>query len=125
MLSDTSTTPSSISADVESTSTSWPTKVAADAKPVHVTLDRITPSPLHDKTNRWIIFSDLHVKGSSIETCEAVLDKVHEAAVQRDAGIIFLGDFWHVRGALSVELLNRSVLSFSLHHRLTRGYLDI
>jgi hypothetical protein len=83
-----------------------------DATPVHVTLDRITPSPLHDKTNRWIIFSDLHVKGSSIETCEAVLDKVHEAAVQRDAGIIFLGDFWHVRGALSVELLNRSVFGF-------------
>ena len=23
------------------------------------------------------------------------------------AGIIFLGDFWHVRGSLSVELLNR------------------
>jgi DNA repair exonuclease SbcCD nuclease subunit len=36
-----------------------------------------------------------------------VLDAVHEAALERGAGIIFLGDFWHVRGDLKVELLNR------------------
>lgn len=54
-----------------------------------------------------MIFSDLHVKSSSIEVCEEVLLRVHEEAQKRDAGIIFLGDFWHVRGALSVELLNR------------------
>lgn len=62
---------------------------------------------MHSECKRWVIFSDLHVKGSSICVCEEVLDRVHEAAQQRDAGIIFLGDFWHVRGALSVELLNR------------------
>ena len=31
--------------------------------------------------------------------------------VERDAGIIFLGDFWHVRGSLEVELLNRVLQS--------------
>jgi DNA repair exonuclease SbcCD nuclease subunit len=50
-------------------------------------------------------------KGSSIETCEHVLEKVHDEALKRNAGIIFLGDFWHVRGALSVELLNRVLKS--------------
>jgi hypothetical protein len=44
---------------------------------------------------------------ASIETCEQVLVEVNRAAKERDAGILFLGDFWHVRGALSVELLNR------------------
>ncbi len=62
---------------------------------------------MHKSTDKWIIFSDLHVKGASIDTCEQVLDAVHAAAKERSAGIVFLGDFWHVRGALSVELLNR------------------
>jgi hypothetical protein len=67
----------------------------------------------HANCNSWVIFSDLHVKGSSIDVCEEVLHQVHEAAKLRDAGIIFLGDFWHVRGALSVELLNRVLGSLS------------
>jgi hypothetical protein len=62
---------------------------------------------LHQSYQNWIIFSDLHVKSSSIETCEQVLHDVHDDAMKRNAGIIFLGDFWHVRGTLSVELLNR------------------
>ena len=61
----------------------------------------------HQQTSKWVIFSDLHVKSTSIESCEQVLHAVHEAALARNAGIIFLGDFWHVRGALSVDLLNR------------------
>jgi metallophosphoesterase superfamily enzyme len=32
---------------------------------------------------------------------------VHKEAQGRGAGIIFLGDFWHIRGALRVEVLNR------------------
>ena len=64
-------------------------------------------------TKKWIIFSDLHVKLSSIETCEEVLDLVSQEAVRREAGIIFLGDFWHVRGALNVELLNRIMRSLN------------
>ena len=62
---------------------------------------------LHQSYQNWIIFSDLHVKSSSIDTCEQVLHDVHKDAMKRNAGIIFLGDFWHVRGTLSVELLNR------------------
>jgi DNA repair exonuclease SbcCD nuclease subunit len=58
-----------------------------------------------------VIFSDLHVKSASIEVCEEVLHRVHQEALERNAGIIFLGDFWHVRGALSVELLNRVLKS--------------
>ena len=65
----------------------------------------------HSLTKKWVIFSDLHVKGSSIDCCAEVLHKVHEAALEREAGIIFLGDFWHVRGALSVELLNKVLRS--------------
>jgi hypothetical protein len=65
----------------------------------------------HSQTLKWIVFSDLHVKGSSIDCCEEVLREVHSAAVQRNAGIIFLGDFWHVRGALNVDLLNRVLKS--------------
>lgn len=53
----------------------------------------------------------MHVKASSIATCETVLAEVHKSAKERNAGIIFLGDFWHVRGALSVDLLNRVLKS--------------
>ena len=62
---------------------------------------------MHKACERWILFSDLHVKSSTIDSCETVLATVHNAAIARNAGIIFLGDFWHVRGSLSVELLNR------------------
>lgn len=69
---------------------------------------------LHAQFDKWVIFSDLHVKGSSIDACEEVLAEVHAAAVRRNAGIIFLGDFWHVRGSLSVELLNRVLKALRL-----------
>ena len=32
--------------------------------------------------------------------------QVQEVALQQDAGVLFLGDFWHARGALPVEPLN-------------------
>ena len=67
--------------------------------------------PAHERVKRWILFSDLHVKLSSIETCEKVLDIVNIEACRREAGVIFLGDFWHVRGALNVALLNRVMRS--------------
>ena len=57
-----------------------------------------TPPAQHAMTDRWLVFSDLHVKAASIEICEEVLERVHEEASARKAGIIFLGDFWHVRG---------------------------
>jgi len=62
---------------------------------------------MHKSVQSWIVFSDLHVKDSSIDICEEILLKVNEEAQSHNAGIIFLGDFWHVRGSLSVDLLNR------------------
>ena len=41
----------------------------------------------HKNVQRWIIFSDLHVKASSIDICEQVLYQVHEAAIAKDAGM--------------------------------------
>ncbi len=70
-------------------------------------LNRITPPTPHQSSNRWIFFSDLHVRPSSIDTCEQVLNMVHKEAISKSAGIVFLGDFWHTRGVLSVDMLNR------------------
>jgi hypothetical protein len=55
---------------------------------------------------RWVVFSDLHVSKATLETCLDVLDIVHAEAKAREAGVIFLGDFWHERGLLRVEPLN-------------------
>jgi DNA repair exonuclease SbcCD nuclease subunit len=41
--------------------------------------------------------------------CLEVLRRVHAEAVERQAGILFLGDFWHVRGSLPVEPLNAAI----------------
>lgn len=62
-----------------------------------------------------IIFSDLHLRPESADTCFAVLDAVHEAAlrVEGDRRVAFLGDFWHVRYAVPVDLLNRVYHEFA------------
>ncbi|KAJ1441119.1 hypothetical protein B484DRAFT_476493, partial [Ochromonadaceae sp. CCMP2298] len=70
-------------------------------------LPHIDPPPLHAACTSWVIFSDLHVKAASIDVCEQVLHQVHKAALVRNAGVIFLGDFWHIRGSLDVQVLNR------------------
>ena len=66
------------------------------------------PAPFAAVT-QWVLFSDLHV-------CERTLDAslASLAAVRREvegrggsAGAIFLGDWWHARGALPVRPLNR------------------
>ena len=44
----------------------------------------ITPPRAHAACKKWIIFSDLHVKSSSIETCEIVLKQVHEESLKRN-----------------------------------------
>lgn len=54
-----------------------------------------------------ILFSDLHLKPESAETCFEVLDAVLQLACASDRCVAFLGDFWHVRYALPVDLLNR------------------
>ena len=60
----------------------------------------------HDKVTDWVIFSDLHLSERSLSTCLSVLQTVHAAAAERNAGIAFLGDWWHVRGTLPVRVLN-------------------
>ena len=58
---------------------------------------------------KWVVFSDLHVTSRSVSTCRAVLEQVHAEAVARDAGILFLGDFWHERGRVPVQPLNAMI----------------
>ena len=84
-------------------------ETTCDAQTIH--LPNVDVPEMHKACKNWILFSDLHVKSSTIDCCESVLALVHEAAVKRDAGIIFLGDFWHIRGSLNVELLNRVLSS--------------
>ncbi|CAI5495406.1 unnamed protein product [Closterium sp. Naga37s-1] len=55
---------------------------------------------------RWVVFSDLHVSRRNAELCAALLTHVHQLAKDRAAGVVCLGDFWHVRGSLPVEALN-------------------
>eukprot|EP00934_Nitzschia_sp_Nitz4_P006644 Nitzschia sp. Nitz4//scaffold5_size260463//147664//151718//NITZ4_000990-RA/size260463-snap-gene-0.13-mRNA-1//1//CDS//3329555364//6634//frame0 len=60
----------------------------------------------HSKFTRWVVFTDLHCSPATLDTCLQVLQRVHELAVERDAGVLFLGDFWHLRGSLRVDCLN-------------------
>jgi hypothetical protein len=61
--------------------------------------------PDHARCRRWVVFSDLHLNRKTSEVCVDVLRAVHREALARDAGILFLGDFWHARGAIPVEPL--------------------
>ena len=67
----------------------------------------------HAKYDNWILFSDLHCSPSSISTCLEVLSTVHYEAVKRNAGIIFLGDFWHHRGTVRIDTLNAVLRAMS------------
>ncbi|KAL0053768.1 hypothetical protein WJX82_010500 [Trebouxia sp. C0006] len=58
------------------------------------------------------MFSDLHVSVRTLDTCISVLQKIKKEATSRKAGILFLGDFWHARGALPVEPLNAILREF-------------
>jgi len=73
------------------------------------------PSPALEERmssiQQWVIFSDLHVSRRTLPICLEVLDRVKEEADKRNGGVIFLGDFWHSRGALPVEPLNAIVRS--------------
>lgn len=56
--------------------------------------------------DKWVMFTDLHCAPSSLSTCLKVLEAVHEEAKKQNAGILFLGDFWHHRGTVRVDCLN-------------------
>lgn len=62
---------------------------------------------------RWVVFSDLHVSLRTRAVCLEVLERVHEVAAARQAGVAFLGDFWHLRGSLPVEPLNDVVTALA------------
>lgn len=59
--------------------------------------------------DKWVVFSDLHVTPATLPTCMRVLERVHQEALDRRAGILFLGDFWDKRGDLAVLPLNEVV----------------
>uniref|UniRef100_A0A0G4I8L5 Calcineurin-like phosphoesterase domain-containing protein n=1 Tax=Chromera velia CCMP2878 TaxID=1169474 RepID=A0A0G4I8L5_9ALVE len=63
-------------------------------------------------TDKWVVFSDLHVCQASLKTCVEVLRQVHKAALERNAGVLFLGDFWHVRGDIRTDHLHEMVAEF-------------
>lgn len=63
-------------------------------------------------TKDWVVFSDLHVCPRTTSTALQVLTTVRQHALARHAGVIFLGDFWHMKGALPVEPLNEVLKVF-------------
>ncbi|KAK9914871.1 hypothetical protein WJX75_001641 [Coccomyxa subellipsoidea] len=65
-----------------------------------------------DNVKRWVVFSDLHVSHKTVDIACQVLRRVRKEAEARDAGVLFLGDFWHVRGSLPVGPLNRVLEEF-------------
>ncbi|KAG2498517.1 hypothetical protein HYH03_003768 [Edaphochlamys debaryana] len=71
------------------------------------------PGPAWAEKKRWVVFSDLHVRESSLATCLEVMRAVEAEARARDAGVMFLGDFWDKRGALPVEPLNQVLQELS------------
>eukprot|EP00903_Cladosiphon_okamuranus_P005576 g5550.t2 len=74
---------------------------------VAVTIGKMSSEGLaHAAMKEWLVFSDLHVSPGSLAVTLEALDRVNEEAMKRAAcGIAFLGDFWHARGSLKVDLL--------------------
>ena len=66
----------------------------------------------HATFNKWVVFTDLHCSPATLDTCLKVLDEVHRLAVEKSAGVLFLGDFWHHRGTLRVDCLNAVLTHF-------------
>ncbi|QDZ23408.1 P-loop-containing nucleoside triphosphate hydrolase [Chloropicon primus] len=67
----------------------------------------------HRSVKEWVVFSDLHVSRQTQDTCMDVLNFVNVLAKGRGAGVIFLGDFFHLRGSLPVEPLNKVLKLFA------------
>lgn len=57
--------------------------------------------------DKSIVFSDLHLKPETKEVCSLVLNELVKAAsTQNMSHIIFLGDFFHLRYTVPVDLIN-------------------
>ena len=48
--------------------------------------------PVWQAKKQWVVFSDLHVKDSTLDTCLEVLRVVEAEARRRGAGVLFLGE---------------------------------
>ena len=66
----------------------------------------------HSSYDKWVVFTDLHCSSTTLDTCIEVLDTVHTVALEENAGVLFLGDFWHHRGTLRVDCLNAILKAF-------------
>jgi len=62
--------------------------------------------------DKWVTFTDLHVAPNTLNTCLNVLSTVHAEAKKQNAGVLFLGDFWHHRGTVRVDCLNAVLSAF-------------
>lgn len=60
----------------------------------------------HSSFEQWVVFTDLHCSASTMDATIETLRTVHQHAVKRKAGILFLGDFWHHRRTLRIDCLN-------------------
>ncbi len=58
------------------------------------------------QVKKWVTFTDLHCAPATLTTCINVLSAVHAKAKRENAGVLFLGDFWHHRGTVRVDCLN-------------------
>ena len=67
----------------------------------------------HERTKKWVAFSDLHASRKTKDVCLETLKHVHDVAQRENRGILFLGDFWHHRGALPVDTLNEIMAALS------------
>ncbi|GJQ09957.1 hypothetical protein GpartN1_g1748.t1 [Galdieria partita] len=77
--------------------------------PKHLKVQKLSPVPEIESFDQFVIFSDLHLRKDNVETCIQVLKRVHQVAHERNAGVVFLGDFWDRRGSLPVEPLNAAM----------------
>lgn len=75
--------------------------------------------PLHSRARTWVVFSDLHCSTQTVDVCRTVLRTVHETALQHDAGIIFLGDFWHLRGKSAATKRRKHTHPCTYHHSIS------
>ncbi|GJD12422.1 hypothetical protein Gasu2_65070 [Galdieria sulphuraria] len=77
--------------------------------PKHLVVKKLVPIPEIENIDQFVLFSDLHLRKDNLETCIQVLKQVHQVAYERNAGVLFLGDFWDRRGSLPVEPLNAAI----------------
>lgn len=66
---------------------------------------------------RAVMFADLHYSARTKERGLRVLARVRETAIERDARVVFLGDFWDLRGSLPLRQLDPLLDELALWER--------